>query len=90
MPVYDKDGNIDKWCWYDIFWDVENKKFFHPRWWVKHLADQSEEWELPWFIQSRIYWLDDYLEWRKTPRGVTSNYIKPYKKKKTGCTPKKR
>ena len=81
MPVYDKDGNIDKWCWYDIFWDVENKKFFHPRWWVKHLADQSEEWELPWFIQSRIYWLDDYLEWRKTPRGVTSNYIKPYKKK---------
>ena len=81
MPVYDKDGNIDKWCWYDIFWDVENKKFFHPRWWVKHLADQSEEWELPWYIQSRIYWLDDYLEWRKTPRGVTSTYIKPYKKK---------
>jgi hypothetical protein len=81
MPKYDKDGNIEKWCWYDIFWDVEKKKFFPPRWWVKHLAEQSEDdWELPWFIQSKIYWLNDYLDWLKQPRGVTST-IEPIKKK---------
>ena len=81
MPTYNDKGEIQDWCWYDIFWDVEKKRFFAPRWWVRHLTEQSEDWELPWFIQSRIYWLDDYLAWIKTPRGVTLKHIKPYKKK---------
>ncbi len=80
MPIYNKEGEIDDWCWYDIFWDVEKKKLFPPRWWVRHLASQSEDWELPWFIQSKIYWFNDYLDWLKEPRGVTSHYDLPKKK----------
>ena len=34
MPVYDKDGNIDKWCWYDIFWDVKEKKILPYKVWL--------------------------------------------------------
>ena len=81
MPVYNKEGNIENWCWYDIFWDVEKKRFFPPRWWARHLAEQSEDWDIPWFIQTRIYWFDDYLDWRNTPRGVTIKHKRPYKKK---------
>jgi len=80
MPIYNKEGEIDDWCWYDIFWDVEKKRFFPPRWWVRHLASQSEDWELPWFIQSKIYWFNDYLDWLKEPRGVTS-HVDKFKKK---------
>ena len=32
MPTYNDKGEIEDWCWYDIFWDVEKKRFFAPRW----------------------------------------------------------
>ena len=29
----------------------------------------------------KVYWLHDYLDWRKMPRGVCDKYATPYKKK---------
>ena len=77
----DKDGNIDKWCWYDIFWDDKKKKIDHPKRWFQNFYEISDEWDLPWFIMGKVYWLHDYLDWRKIPMGVLDKYAKPYKKK---------
>ena len=81
MPIYDKNKNIEHWCWYDVFWDDEKKKIDHPKRWFQNFYEISDEWDLPWFIMGKVYWLHDYLDWRKMPRGVSKKYITPYKKK---------
>ena len=32
---------------------------------------------MPWVIKSKVYFVDDYLRWRKKPRGVCSTIVKP-------------
>ena len=81
MPIYDKNGDIKHWCWYDIFWNDEKKRLENPKNWLRNLYEMADEWDLPWFIMGKVYWLHDYMQWRRSPRGVTSTYIKPYKKK---------
>ena len=81
MPIYDKNKNIEHWCWYDVFWDDEKKKIDHPKRWFQNFYEISDEWDLSWFIMGKVYWLHDYLDWRKMPRGVSNKYTTPYKKK---------
>jgi hypothetical protein len=81
MPIYNKEGEIEHWCWYDIFYDAEKKKLDNPKRWFQNFYEISDEWDLPWFIMGKVYWLHDYLDWRKMPRGVSNKYTTPYKKK---------
>ena len=81
MPIYNKEGEIEHWCWYDIFYDAEKKKLDNPKYWFRNFYEMADEWDLPWFIMGKVYWLHDYKLWKKSPRGVTATYIKPYVKK---------
>jgi len=74
MTTFDKDDNVDKNHWYDVFYDRDKKQFVHPRDWGVYLSEISESLNLPWFIQSKIYWMGDYRAWLKEPIGVTSHY----------------
>ena len=45
--------------------------------WVKYLWEMFSDWAdispwLPWFLKRKVYWINDYLRWRKKSRGVQS------------------